>query len=354
MTRNKKTSKKISKKTKTKVKKENAQKPRAFDPVQIVRLQATSDPPLTRAQCEDYISRHGADEAEPVLVVGVGTLRSGLDRLSELQAVTKTTSPFLLSLQISTSRSAQMAKNKNKAQKKVLLDLNKIVEFLKNEPNFQHIKNVAPQTRKKILESAEEPSTIAESDDYVEAFGGKWKSRTTYDAQQKPEKEAEPHDSNAEDELAFANYDSDDDEPDVDGPKPFAPKPSSPKSPKTAAAEKAAESRKVLGLLEKKHASQAGRRAVNRNAQGDTEVRSQSFADLLASRRKPSVNTGGINVVSAPLSAANTWTTKDEIARGQLVKQIESRQKLLAGMDARKRQFANSAFYQAPLCQAST
>ncbi|KAH0393570.1 hypothetical protein KCU89_g12274, partial [Aureobasidium melanogenum] len=259
-----------------------------------------------------------------------------------------------------------MAKNKKKAQKKVLLDLNKIVEFLRNEPNFQcrHIKNVAPQIRKKILESAEEPSTIAESDDYVEAFGGKRKSRTT----------SEPHDSNAEDELAFANFDGDDDEPDVDGPKPFSPKPSSPKSPKTAAAEKvakllqkkrdaessrwasettkapdspkAAESRKVLGLLGKKHASQAGRRAVDRNAQDDTEVRSQSFADLLASRRKPSVNTGGINTVSAPLSAANTWTTKDEIARGQLVKQIESRQKLLAGMDARKRQFANSAFYQ--------
>lgn len=95
-----------------------------------------SDPPLTRAQCEDYISRHGVDEAEPVLVVGVGTLRSGLNQLSELQAVTKTTSPFLTSLQTSISRLAQMAKNKKKAQKKVLLDLNKIVKFLKNELNF--------------------------------------------------------------------------------------------------------------------------------------------------------------------------------------------------------------------------
>ncbi|KAH0152102.1 hypothetical protein KCU67_g9968, partial [Aureobasidium melanogenum] len=303
-----------------------------------------------------------------------------------------------------------MAKNKKTAQKKVLLDLKKIVEFLKNEPNFQcnlgcsfktvqlwlkamdtgvpayvvlwH--SVTPLTDAH-LRSSEVPSTIAESDDYVEAFGGKWKSHTTYDAQQKSEKEAEPHGSDAEDELAFANFDGDDDEPDADGPKPFALEPSSPKSPKTAAAEKvakllqkkrdaessrwasettkapdspkAAESRKVLGLLEKKHASQAGRNHdlnIDRNAQGDTEVRSQSFADLLASRRKPSVNTGGINIVSAPLSAANIWTTKDEIARGQLVKQIESRQKLLADMDARKRQFANSAFYQAPLCQAST
>lgn len=202
------------------------------------------------------------------------------------------------------------------------------------------------------------------------------------DAQQKPEKEAEPHDSNAEDELAFANFDGDDDEPDADGPKPFAPKPSSPKSPKTAAAEKvakllqkkrdaessrwasettkapdspkAAESQKVLGLLQKKHASQGSRRAVDRNAQGGTEVRSQSFADLLASRRKPAVNTGGIDTVSVTLSAAKTWTTKDEIARGQLVRQIESGQKLLAEMDARKRQFANSTFYQALLCQAST
>ncbi|KAH0238437.1 hypothetical protein KCV06_g561, partial [Aureobasidium melanogenum] len=41
-----------------------------------------SDPPLTRAQCEDYISRHGVDEAEPVLVVGVGTLRSGLNQFT--------------------------------------------------------------------------------------------------------------------------------------------------------------------------------------------------------------------------------------------------------------------------------
>lgn len=106
---------------------------------------------------------------------------------------------------------------------------------------------------------------------------------------------------------------------------------------------KAAEARKVLGIIQKKHESQSNRRPVVRGTQADTEVRSQSFADFLASREKPSVNTGGIEIVSVPLSATKTWTTKDEIARGELVKSIEAQQKVLDEMDARKAKLAKSA-----------